>query len=371
VKPTIVATFAIALALLGAALRVSLAADDAPQSPREAPRPLDPRACRIGELIDDVAFTDLDGRAGRLSDWRGKTLVVASTNAGCPVCKRYAPRLAAMAAEFGKRGVEFLFLDPSENDTAEKMRAVAKERGFTSRLVLDSDHSLARALGVETTTDVFVLDGARTLVYRGPVDDQYGLGYQQDAPRREYLREALEAVLAGHAPRSEAVWAPGCVMGLKAAPVVPEKSAPTWNGEVSRLFQRNCQECHRDGENGPFPLVTYADAKGNADMVKLMVKKGAMPPWFADAKCGPFSNDRSLSPSARQAVLGWIAAGCPEGDAKDAPLPVVWETGWKIDRPDLVLQVQRAIPVQAEGTMRYQFVAALPNLDEDKWIESM
>ncbi len=368
-KARIVAPF---IVLVGAAWIAALAAADAPSSVKEAPRLLDPRVCRVGELVDDVAFVDVEGKPGKLSDYRGKTLVVALTNSGCPVCKRYAPRLVELADEFAKRGVEFLFVDPTETDTADAMRALAKERGMKSRLVLDADHALCRALGAQTTPDAFVLDGARTLKFRGPVDDQYGLGYAREKPRVEYLRAALESVIAGTPVKDAAVWAPGCVLGLKsAAEGASPKSAPTWNGRVARIVQRDCQECHRPGENGPFPLTALADAKANAQTIRLMVGRGAMPPWFATGACGPFSNDRSLSPRDKADVLAWIDAGCPEGDEKDAPLPVVRETGWKIGKPDLVLQVSRAVDVIAQGTMRYQHVVAYPNLDEDKWVAAM
>ena len=357
-------------ASLAAAALVGVA-DDAPSSVKEAPRSLDPRACGVGGLVEDVAFTDADGTPGRLSDFRGKSLVVALTTAGCPICKRYAPRLAEMEKEFGARGVAFLFVDPMEGDTPEQIRAFATQRGFASRLVADADHALSRALGVQTTGDVFVLDGARTLVYRGPVDDQYGLGYTREAPRRAYLREAIEAALAGAQSRETAVWAPGCVIGLKPPSVPQEAAPPTWNGRVARIVQRHCQECHRPGENGPFDLLTYADAKSNARMIARMVGKGAMPPWFAAAGNGPFSNDRSLLPRDKADLLAWVEAGCPEGDAKDAPLPLAWQEGWKIGKPDLVLETSRTIDVIAQGQMRYQHVAAYPKLDEDKWIEAI
>ncbi len=361
----------IAVAVAAVAVVVSSApADEAGSSPREAPRPLDPRVCRIGELVEDVSFSDADGKPGRLSDWRGKTLVVAMTTAVCPISKRYAPRIVQLTAEFGKRGVEFLLVDPSENP-AESVRNVAKQRGFTARIVPDGDNALSRALGAQTTGDVFIVDGARTLVWRGPIDDQYGLGYQREKPKREYLRNALEDVIAGRLPADAATWAPGCVLGLKPATTVAPPAAPTWNARVARIVQRNCQECHRPGENGPFPLLTLADVKQNADMAKLMVARGAMPPWFADPSNGPFSNDRSLSPRDKADLLAFLDAGCPEGDPKEAPLPVAWETGWRIGKPDLVLEASRTIPVAAEGTMNYQHVAAFPKLDEDKWIAAM
>ena len=362
-------TLVLAIAAVGVLFAFVALADDAPSRVREAPRPLDPRACRVGELIDDLAFIDIAGKPGRLSDFRGRTLVVALTNAGCPVGKRYGPRLAKLEAEFGAKGVAFLYVDPTETDTAASMREIAKERGLKAPLVLDANRAIVTALGAQTTTDVFVLDAARTLVYRGPVDDQYGLGYQMDHPRREYLRDALGAVLAGGKPRVEAVWAPGCLLGLKEP--APSKSAPTWNGRVERIIQRNCQQCHREGENGPFPLMTLADAKANSETIALMVGKGAMPPWFGDGKSGPFANDSSLSARDKADVLAWIKARCPAGDAKDAPLPVLWEKGWKIGKPDLVVLSTKPVAVAAEGTMRYQFVVAYPNVEESKWIAAM
>jgi peroxiredoxin len=358
--------------LTTAAFAAAALAGEAPSPVKEGPRPLDPRACRVGALVEDVAFTDVDGKPGRLSDFRGKTLVVALTNSGCPVCKRYAPRLAEMEAEFGGRGVEFLYVDPTETDKPDAMRDLARRRGMKARLVLDAGHALSRALGAQTTADVFVIDGARTLQYRGPVDDQYGLGYSLEKPRREFLRAALEAALAGRPVRDDAVWAPGCVLGLAPpAAASPPETAPTWTGRVARIVQRNCEECHRDGENGPFALTSYDAAKANAETIRLMVGRGAMPPWFAAPSCGPFSNDRSLSARDKADVLAWIAAGCPEGDPKEAPIPVVREKGWKIGKPDLVVETSRAVDVAAQGTMRYQHLVAYPELDEDKWVSAM
>ena len=84
------------------------------------------------------------------------------------------------------------------------------EQGFEGPVILDEDESLTRALGAHTTTDTFVLDSARTILYRGPIDDQYGIGYQLDQPRRQYLKEAVDAHLTGKPIQSTALWAPGC-----------------------------------------------------------------------------------------------------------------------------------------------------------------
>ena len=176
-----------------AAASIGLAADgqEGAKTPvREGPRVLDPRHVGIGALVADVGFTDLDGETGKLSDYRGKTLVVLARSVTCPLCRKYGPRLREIAAEFGERGVAFLVLGVAEHDSADDLLADRKKTGIQARWIADPERRIAAALGVRSTTDAFVLDGARTLVYRGAVDDQYGFGYALPAPRREYLRFA-------------------------------------------------------------------------------------------------------------------------------------------------------------------------------------
>eukprot|EP01035_Chromulina_nebulosa_P044800 gene44800-60673_t len=157
-------------------------------SPRQGPQILRPAEHGIGRLIADVAFTDLDGRPGRLSDFRSsRLLVVAFTSTTCPVTKKYAPALARLAQEFTAQNVAFLCVAPTATDSADDLRAVARETARPGRTVHDRDQRLSAALGAQTTAEVFVLDAARTLLYRGALDDQYGLGYALDAPRATYL----------------------------------------------------------------------------------------------------------------------------------------------------------------------------------------
>src|SRR5919112_517382 len=77
----------------------------AAESPREGPRLLAAREHRVGELIGDVPFTDLDGKPGRLSDFRGKPLVVCMTSVTCPLARRYAPVLADLERKYRDQGV--------------------------------------------------------------------------------------------------------------------------------------------------------------------------------------------------------------------------------------------------------------------------
>jgi mono/diheme cytochrome c family protein len=345
------------------------------QSPREGPAVLKADEHRVGNLIDDVTFTDLDAKPGRLSDFRGRPLVVCLTSVSCPVAKRYAPVLADLEKHYRDRGVAFLFVNPSAEQSPEAMRAAKRDAGMAGRYVHDAEGRLARALGAESSTDVFVLDGARTLVYRGAADDQFGIGYNLAQPRRRYLAEAIDAALAGTSLEVAATSAPGCALELK--PVPPADAAPaaapavTYHNRVSRIVQQHCVDCHRAGENAPFALTSYTDVKANLGTVKRVVTRGLMPPWFPDPKTGHWANDRSLSERDRTDLLAWVAAGAPEGDAADAPLERKFVQGWKIGTPDAVFETPRTFSIPATGAMDYQRVAVQTHLAEDKWVKAI
>src|SRR5437588_7265565 len=69
----------------------------------------------------------------------------------------------------------------------------------------------------------------------------------------------------------------------------------TFNKDVLPILQKRCQVCHRPGEIGPMPLLTYENARPWAKAIKASVLSRKMPPWLADPRYGHFSNDRRLS----------------------------------------------------------------------------
>src|ERR1700731_4889009 len=129
-------------------------------------------------------------------------------------------------------------------------------------------------------------------------------------------------------------------------------SAPsvTFNKDVLPVLQKNCQTCHRPGEIGPMPLLTYEGTRPWAKAIKTAVLNKKMPPWFADPLYGHFSNDRRLLEQDIRKIVAWVDAGAPEGDAKDKPAPVQWTGGWNI-RPDEIFQMPEPYTVPATGVL--------------------
>src|SRR5689334_13167539 len=95
----------------------------------------------------------------------------------------------------------------------------------------------------------------------------------------------------------------------------------TFNKDVLPILQEHCQTCHRPGEIGPMPLLTYEGVRPWAKSIKTAVVERKMPPWFADPRYGHFANDHRLKDSEIATIEAWVDAGSPEGDLKDKPLP--------------------------------------------------
>lgn len=143
--------------------------------------------------------------------------------------------------------------------------------------------------------------------------------------------------------------------------------APTFNKDILPIFQKNCQGCHRPGEIGPMPLLTYESTRPWAKAIKEQVATGKMPPWFADPKYGHFANDRRLSAGDIRTIEAWVDGGAPEGDAREKPKPVTWAEGWNI-RADEIFQMPDPFPIPAKGTLDYIYIVLPTGFRTDTWV---
>ncbi len=361
--------------ILGLAILAFLQAE-IPAVEKESAKQLAPVQVGVGRRVPDVKSTAIDGRdyqIGKALNDR-KALVIGVTSASCPVSKKYLPTLAKLEKEYGAKGVGFLLLNPIATDSADEIKKQLEATEFQGPYFHDKDGSHAKTLGLTTTTEVFVIDPTRTMVYRGAIDDQYGIGYSTDAPKHTYLKDALDAVLSGKEPAVRATNAPGCALDLGSAKAaVPPKV--TYHNRISRVIQQNCLECHRKGGVGPFALDTLDDLVAHKGMIRKVVEKGTMPPWFAakpaEGELSPFVNDRALSEADKTDLLAWFKEGAPAGEKVDAPLPRPFPTDWVIGKPDSILQLDTPIDIKATGVMNYQTVVVDSKLDSDRWIQAV
>ncbi len=330
-----------------------------------------PNQKHVGLKLESFSLQDYRGREWSQADFSDKKiLVVAFLGTECPLVKLYSPRLQQLADKFDSDGVAFVGVNANRHDSVTEIAAHARRHGVKFPILKDVGNRLADKLHAARTPEVFVLDESRVVRYFGRIDDQYGVGYIRDEPKRNDLETAIRELVAGKKVSLAETESVGCHIGRIKEPKA--NSQVTYSNQIARIFQRRCVECHREGEIAPFELTEYDEVVGWAEMVGEVVDEGRMPPWHADAKHGKFVNDRHLTADEKSQILQWVRDGAPEGDPSQLPKPQTYVTGWQLPKkPDLVLNCSpEPFRVQAEGDVRYQYFKVDPKLTEDKWIQA-
>lgn len=324
----------------------------------------------FGKPLTRIDLDDYRGRRWQLDDFESDTLVVAFLGTECPLAKLYAARLESMQQDLASDGIRVLAVMSNRHDSLLDISAFANRQKLTFPIVKDAGGRLANELGASRTPEVFVFDSTRRLRYQGRIDDQYGIGYVRDEPRRRDLRVALDELIAGKPVSVAKTEAVGCIIGRKKT--VDGDASVTYGGQVADILNRHCVQCHRDDEIAPFALTDYEEVAGWADMIAEVIRDQRMPPWHADPEHGHFANARMMTDEEKQILYDWADAGTPAGDLSDLPQPAEKVSGWQLPRePDLVFNVSpKPFDVPAEGAVRYQYFRVDPKLDKDIWIES-
>jgi peroxiredoxin len=323
----------------------------------------------VGKKVQDFKLRDYRGAERSLADFANrKALVIAFLGCECPLAKLYGPRLVELAKEYEAKGVAFVGINSNQQDSATDIGHYAKAHGISFPILKDVGNTLADQLGALRTPEVFVLDAERVVRYWGRVDDQYGIGFVRPKPEARDLAAALDDLLAGKAVRTPKTEVEGCHIGR--VHKGRQSGEITYAKHVAPVLQKHCIVCHREGQIAPFALTTYDDVVGWTATIEEVVRQGRMPPWHADPKYGKFSNDARLSDADKKIILDWIENGAPEGDSKDLPQPISFPEGWRIPKPDVVIQMPKPFRVPAQGDVPYQFIVVDSGFIEDKWIQA-
>jgi peroxiredoxin len=332
----------------------------------------DPEPSNLGRKVADFTLPDADGTAHALADLKTKkATVVLFLGTECPINNAYAPTLIDLHKRYDGQGVAFLGVNSNQQDTAAQIKAHATKHNLPFPVLKDDGNKIADAFEAVRTPEAFLLDADRKIVYRGRIDDRFGVGYQRPRATRQDLAVAIDELLAGKTVSTAVTSVEGCkISRVRAAKT---DGTVTFAKHVSRVIQNHCQECHRPGQIGPFSLMNYKQASAWAEMIKEVLQDGRMPPWFADPKHGTFKNTRILPKEDRETLLAWIDQGCPKGDDADLPKPREYASEWGIGKPDLVLDMGDTFKVPAKspkGGVPYKYFVVPTDFKEDVWIQA-
>jgi peroxiredoxin len=315
--------------------------------------------------IKAFALKDLQGRMHTAADWAGHSAVVLFCLAAeCPVSRQAAPEMARLAREFAPRGIVFLGICPGPGAPEQTFTARAAEWGLPFPILLDPAQQVVRQAGVRVTPEAVVLLADGQVLYRGRIDDRCVPGPRRGLARRTSdLRAALSAILAEEMPVVTRTTAFGTPLPPRTS---DEPDEPiTFTKHVAPILWRNCARCHRPGEVGPFPLLSYRDAAKRADFIREVTAAGQMPPWKAHPGAGVFLDAPRLSAWEKDILARWAETGCEQGDPADLPPLPRFPDGWALGQPDLVLTMPEPYTVPANEVDIYRAFALPLTVDRD------
>lgn len=146
-------------------------------------------------------------------------------------------------------------------------------------------------------------------------------------------------------------------------------AAPTFSKDVAPIFYRHCAACHRPDDIAPMSLLDYKSARPWAKAIREAVITRKMPPWFADPQFGHFRNDARLSEAEIDTIKAWVDAGAPQGDPRDLPATPVFPEGWRLGKPDIVVDIGEDFSV-TPGNDAYEHFIVETHFTEGKWIRA-
>jgi Flp pilus assembly protein TadD len=139
------------------------------------------------------------------------------------------------------------------------------------------------------------------------------------------------------------------ILAISVACALGDAETVTFNKDVAPILFRSCAPCHRPGEGGPFPLLTFDDARRHASQIVSVTRSRYMPPWLPDSGYGEFSDERRLSAGEIGIIAAWVEQGAREGNRADLPALPHFESEWQLGPPDLILRMPAPYKLRPNG----------------------
>jgi peroxiredoxin len=161
----------------------------------------------INQPAPDFELPDLHGNLHKLSEYRGKIIILNFWSAECPYSVRTDELMLKWLARWGS-DVVLLSIAMNRNESAEMAEEAARARGIPT-VLKDAKLVVTDMYGVDVTPHVFVMDREGILRYRGAVDD---VTFRQRTATRSFLEETVDAILEGKTPEINETHAYGCAV---------------------------------------------------------------------------------------------------------------------------------------------------------------
>jgi len=175
---------------------------------------------KVGETAPVFNAAATSGRSVSLADQRGKIVILEWTNHDCPYVRKHydSGNMQTLQKEITAQGVVWLTLISSSPGTQgyvspkEADELTASRKANPTAVLLDPSGAVGKAYGATNTPHMYIVDKAGLLVYAGAIDDRPTTRRADVRGAHNYVRAALEDMVAGRAVQTPVTRAYGCTV---------------------------------------------------------------------------------------------------------------------------------------------------------------
>jgi hypothetical protein len=175
---------------------------------------------KVPAAVAKTKMKNVDGKMLSIADVTGKagTLVIFTCN-HCPFARDWEQRIVELGNSYAAKGIGVILVNANDptmhpDDGYDEMKVHAKNRGMQIPYVVDDTSGVARAFGASVTPEAFLFDRTGKLAYHGTIDDNR---QEPDKVKARYLKDALDAVVAGKKPAVGETKGLGCSIKLRSS----------------------------------------------------------------------------------------------------------------------------------------------------------
>jgi peroxiredoxin len=180
-------------------------------------------AATVGQAAPDFALTDVNGKTVKLSDFKGKNVVMEWHNPGCPFVQKHynTNNMQTLQNKYDAKETVWLTVNSTETGhqdymSNEKLNGyLTEKKAAPDAYMTDADGKVGKSYGAKTTPHMYVINPAGMVVYAGAIDDKAGTKAEEVKTAKNYVVTALDDLKAGKPVTNASTQPYGCSIKYK------------------------------------------------------------------------------------------------------------------------------------------------------------
>ncbi|MBP6851936.1 MAG: thioredoxin family protein [Rhodoferax sp.] len=177
----------------------------------------------VGQAAPDFTLTDTSGKPVRLSDFKGKHVVLEWVNPGCPYVRKHynSANMQGTQKEVTGKGVVWLSINSTETASYDYLAPdklagwMTQQKAAPTRTLMDVEGTVGQAYGARTTPHMYIVNPQGQLIYAGGIDSIPSSSADDVKKAVNYVKQGVTQALAGQALSNPTTRPYGCSIKYK------------------------------------------------------------------------------------------------------------------------------------------------------------